>query len=424
VTMLTNIEIADLMRAAEQEIKLLGVTAFDFPWEDLAVSWATTCAKNITFRIYIMCESDNMLFARSFTSDTDKSAKRRTFRELKFIRDRAIELHDFMAPHGTAQVNEECLELKVMHLPIPITIAKIDARYFAAPALDAVSTLIEEIDDHHPWRDAIVAYVDSYFDPERGKKYSANANDEILELFDHDRVPRGIYPRDSFYDTDYSQLVVWALIFDRRGRVLIHRRKDNAKDNRGMWDKSVGGHVDFSLDTDTSRTVVREMIEELFHDESSEAGFRAFSVTDKDTLFLGEWRPEARGRSPFVEIAKYERQWAFFRLRESQHVYTPRLLPDGKQRRLRVIADVFVVVAAPFLTPTFIENLKNSDYKLLELTELKSAMDRGIRQETTPEFENGERPPSFTPDLTNIMTGGLRDTLEEFAQYVKRYLAP
>ena len=30
--------------------------------------------------------------------------------------------------------------------------------------------------------------------------------------------------------------------------------------------------------------------------------------------------------------------------------------------------------------------------------------------------------PKFTPDLTNIMTSTVRDTLEEFSQYIKRYL--
>jgi hypothetical protein len=30
--------------------------------------------------------------------------------------------------------------------------------------------------------------------------------------------------------------------------------------------------------------------------------------------------------------------------------------------------------------------------------------------------------PRFTPDLTNIMTSELRDTLEEFSQHIKWYI--
>jgi hypothetical protein len=313
--------------------------------------------------------------------------------------------------------------IEVMHLAIPISIAKIDSRIFANLSLHEVNNDYEEIEQTHPWHSFLKSYIQAYFDPKQGRKYACEPSDEILELFDHYRTPRGIYPRASFYDTDFSQLVVWALIFDRRGRILIHRREENAKDNQGMWDKSAGGHVDFSEDVDTSRTVVREVIEELFKDEIKEkTNFRAWTVTDEEMLYLGEWRPKQRRRYPFREISNFSREWAFFRLQSSQHIYSPRLLQDGTTRRLRVISDVYLFVAGPGLTDDSLGELKNSEFKLISLPELKSAMDKAIRNEKVAGFDVNREVPLFSPDLINIMTGELRDTLEEFSQYVKRYV--
>jgi isopentenyldiphosphate isomerase len=57
-----------------------------------------------------------------------------------------------------------------------------------------------------------------------------------------------------------------ALVFDGRGRVLLQRRP-RGKDNGGLWDKSVGGHVSAGEDWDA--TLLREAGEELFDDAQS-----------------------------------------------------------------------------------------------------------------------------------------------------------
>jgi site-specific recombinase len=57
-------------------------------------------------------------------------------------------------------------------------------------------------------------------------------------------------------------------------------------------------------------------------------------------------------------------------------------------------------------------------------------MDRAIAGEEIPGFDENRFDedkvnviPKFTPDLRNIMTGKLRDVLEEFSQYIKRYIS-
>jgi hypothetical protein len=324
--------------------------------------------------------------------------------------------------HGDEAANPNFL-IEIMHLGIPISLVRVDKSLFANLWLHELVQGYEEIGSDHPWRFILERYMRTYFDPKYGRKYASEPDAELLELFDHTRTPRGIFPRSSFYDTDYSQLVVWALVFDRQGNLLIHRRDDNAKDNQGMWDKSVGGHVDFALDIDTSRAVLREVIEELFSDEAKEKSkfFTAWSVTDDEVIYLGDWRSKQRKHHPFREIGNLTREWAFFRLRDSQHLYSPRTLPDGRTRPLRVIADVFLFVAGPALTEENLGELKNSEFKLISLPDLKSVMDKALRREEVPRFDNRNAIPRFSPDLTNIMTGQLRDTLEEFSQYLKRY---
>ena len=412
-----------LLPNAAKQIRLLGVVAIDPDWESLAEVWSETKRKNSDFTITVLCESDNMLFSKAFTSDTSGVHKRRSFRELRFIRDRALELPRLLEKAPGMGSGDTGAEVEVMHLHIPVSIVQIDERVFANLWLHELSLEFEEVTNDHAWKVALDSYIESYFRKEIGRKYSCEADEEILELYDHDRIPRGIYPRGSFYDTDYSQLVVWALVFDRKGRLLLHRRSDNAKDNQGMWDKSVGGHVDFALDLDTSRAVVREVIEQLFSEETHhKVELRAWAVSDTDVVNMGEWRPNQRRRQPFLEIAELKREWAFFRLRDSQRVYSPRELSNGRMRRLRVIADVFLFIAGPNLSDDSLGELKNSQFKLLELSELKNVMDSALRNEAVVGFDNSNAVPRFTPDLTNIMTGELRDVLEDFAQYVKRYL--
>ncbi len=425
-------ELGEILGNAENKVRLLGVVALNPNWQTLARKWAVKFTNAPDFAVMVLCESDNFLFSKSITLDIDTAENRRGFRELKFIRDRAAtDLSALLREEQVPKVVIESakrLNIEVTHLPIPVSVVQADDRIFVNLWLHEVEEHFEEITHYHPWRSLLKRYITTYFDPERGRKYACRLGDELLELYDHTRVPRGIYPRESFYDTDYSQLVIWALVFDRQGRLLIHRRADNAKDNQGMWDKSVGGHIEFS-DYDTSRAAFREVVEELFIEEPEyiKSNLKKWVVSDEEIIYLGDWRPSQRRWHPFHEILSFGREWAFFRLRESVPVYSPRMLPNGTMRRLRVIPDVFLFVAGPQLTEGFLEGLKNSTFQLIELAKLKNVMDRAISNKEVPGFDKNKfgpakQVPEFTPDLVNIMTGGLRDVLGEFSQYIKRYI--
>jgi tetratricopeptide (TPR) repeat protein len=427
-------QLSAMLQIAERQVRLLGVVALDLKWSTLASGWAKKFGDAEDFEVVVMCESDNFLFAKSFTLDTDRVKNRRSFRQLRFVRDRALDLPVLLKEAGVSDDKmDDHIKVQTIHLPIPIAVVQIDGRIFANLWLHEVEDYFEEITEDHPWHSLMNNYVSTYFDPDRGRKYASHPEDELLELYDHDRIPRGIYPRASFYDTDHSQLVVWAFVFDRQGRLLIHRRSDNAKDNQGMWDKSVGGHVEFS-DYHTSRAAYREVIEELFTEEPEDvrSDLKKWAISDEEVIYLGDWRPDRRKWYPFREISSFDREWAFFQLRGIEgfeRLYSPRTLPNGTERRLRVIPDIFLFVAGPQLDEDFLRKLKNSTFKLIELPELKSVMDKAIAGAEVPGFDENRFDedqintiPKFTPDLRNIMTGKLRDILEEFSQYIKRYI--
>jgi len=407
---------------ANESVIILGVVPIDINWRSVAEQWAKKLRANESFSVSLICESDNFLFEKAFTSDLESAQDRYSFKDLQFRRVRALDVVEHIQDFGASQEDMKRISVRVMHLHIPMAVVSVDNTLYASPWLDTLGSTWRQVKEDDPDRLQLTSYFQNYTVSESGGKFSSTLDAEILELFDHNRVPRGIYPRSSFYDTDYSQLVVWALIFDRRGRLLIHKRDMNAKDNRNMWDKSVGGHVDFAKDVSTSRGIAREVIEELLTDELKEQDIKAWSVNDTDMIYLGEWRPDHRKRYPFTEIRRYSREWCFFGLRKSQHLYSPRTMPDKTSKGLRVIADVFLFVSGPQLIDSSLGALENSEFKLIEIAELKTVMDKARRNQKIPGFDNIQPIPLFSPDLTNIMTGELRDTLIEFSNYIKTEL--
>ena len=424
---ITRDTLYDLMAAARGNVLIVGVVPLDLDWDRLLDAFTDrSSGDNLTITLY--CESDNQLFGASLLTDSAAAPKRRSYHELKFIRDRAIDIdNSTRAPSPSLQVSAV-----IQYLSTPLCIVSIDGSMLAAPLLFDTEPVFNTIDADHPWRSSVETYLLALTADNRGGRYCARPGTEVLELYDHERTPRGIFPRSAFYDTDFSQLVVWAFVFDRTGRLLIHRRAKNAKDNRGMWDKSVGGHVDVAEDIDSSRAAARELLEELYTEElTDDREWNPFlTVRPEEIVFLGEWDPSRRDRTLFEEINKFEDRWYIFRLPSYHQVFSPRRLPDnGGIRRLRTIADVFLVIGGRKLVEGSLKKLRNSSYRLIGLDTLKSAMEMADSGQILEEWADeavdeavDEEVPEFTPDLANVMTGGLRGDIELFSQYAKRYL--
>jgi ADP-ribose pyrophosphatase YjhB (NUDIX family) len=94
----------------------------------------------------------------------------------------------------------------------------------------------------------------------------AHEDDEPLNVYDAEGSLAGAMPRAQAKRSGLAVGAVNILLVNRAGEVLLQRRSAD-KENGGLWDKSVGGHVRAGEDFD--ETAVREAGEELFDDPGS-----------------------------------------------------------------------------------------------------------------------------------------------------------
>ena len=87
--------------------------------------------------------------------------------------------------------------------------------------------------------------------------------EELLNVYDGEGRVVGAQPRRAAKASGLAVGAVNVLVLNEAGEVLLQRRPRD-KENGGLWDKSVGGHVSAGEEFDT--TAVREAGEELFDD--------------------------------------------------------------------------------------------------------------------------------------------------------------
>jgi len=438
------------IKSVKKELTIIGIINLEIDFNDFAEDFLNLFKKNKKLLLNILYEFDNQLFSYSLCTDTSYAEPRISFTDLKFKRDLIFSLKDSILNLGgcfsekeidtitqkikkresiskdveskykkSKQISDR-INILQTHLPISLNVMKFDDKIYFLSTLDRIGAIkdYKEFSENDSWFSQVKGYIENYLDKSKTGKYSAKHGTEIIELYDQNKVPRGIFPRNCFYDTDYHQFVIWDFIFDRQGNMLIHKRKDNAKDNREMWDKSVGGHVDWDKELSSEKTAVREMIEELFEDELNKETMSHFTESEKNIIYLGEWRPKKRKGLPLEEVKNFKgTEWVYFKIPEQLKINTPRHFPDGSIKRLRVIVDSYIFIANQTLSPENLKalGLKNSPFRLMPLSQLKNETDLG--KYINDKGEEEEFIP--TPDLEYIMTGSFRDMLEEVSQYIK-----
>lgn len=180
-------------------------------------------------------------------------------------------------------------------------------------------------------------YINFLLNEKSGGLYLSEEGEELIQLYDNDNLPRGIYPRKAFYSAEYQRYSIWAFIFNRKGELLLHKRSEYTADNRSLWDKSAGGHVDLK-DRSTILTAKREVVEELFMPEAEFTQYMTEKV--RDFIDFGEWdiqkRPESYFKSDFEGLDSSD--WVVFRPidRETGYPMTIR----RKSPRIMHVADL------------------------------------------------------------------------------------
>ena len=84
---------------------------------------------------------------------------------------------------------------------------------------------------------------------------------ELLNVYDEAGVVVGAMKRGDAKAGAFAAGAVQLLLVNDDGRILLQRRRED-KENGGLWDKSVGGHVQAGESFDAA--LIREANEELF----------------------------------------------------------------------------------------------------------------------------------------------------------------
>jgi isopentenyldiphosphate isomerase len=140
--------------------------------------------------------------------------------------------------------------------------------------------------------------------------------EELLNVYDANGALIGTQPRRAAKASGHPVGAINILLVNARGEVLLQLRPDD-KENGGLWDKSVGGHV--SAGEDWDETAVREAREELFDGRSDE---RVLLFADEHAL---------RASPPNVDLA---RSVTFFRAGLHPNLRDVRRTPGGGRRNV------------------------------------------------------------------------------------------
>ncbi|MDR2717141.1 MAG: NUDIX domain-containing protein [Treponema sp.] len=457
---LSREELFAKIKEAKSRIRILGAVSFDLPYDEFREDWYDRINKG-ELLVEIICESESDLtYSSLISANKNVSGQDRSYDIGNFMRiknEPKIKMRDYLVnkqckhiePKGeNKDKNEEqCFSLRTCYWRIPIPTINIDDDYYYTLSLTKfckqeifVKIPIPPKSDKEEklenlWSKEFEQYFNAYLDNEKlgAKKYSSEITKkdnrtEIILMYNEDRHCLGQLPRTSFLDITKAKVVIWGMIFTRDGRVLIHKRAENAKDNRDMWDKSIGGHVDMEKDTvDTVKAAAREMLEELYKIEEEDQGAHTANeikeINPDIPIFLGEWREKIRQTLPFKEIKNNNEEIYFFRMNYdfSRHsVDSPRIMPDTTEAPVKCFADMYVFIMNELFNEN---NLENSSYKLLELHELYDCY-RGeyIEYIDMKTKEKRTEPFKATPDLRTIITGKLWSELTAFADYLKEGL--
>ena len=315
------------------------------------------------------------------------------------------------------------------YLPIPIPMIKIDDNLFVSQALtkfenlenfqlvgaivksgngyESKSVKVNKKDYRSQWLDSYVDYYTKYCEEgETARRYCTEETEkrdrlEVIDMFNENRVKIGTGPRDAFLaNDDIVKSVVWGLLFTRDGRMLIHKRGSNAKDNRNLWDKSVGGHVSVQ-DLDTGEAIKREITEELFTIENNgQGGFGKedyLKVNMEKIIYLGEWNSKRFPSLTKVPLEADEHYMFLLNPVDARRnwIYTSRVLPDGSVVKAKCFADIYLSVVSEEFD---IKKLQNSKFALVTPDELKECINKGKII-----INNVEEPFAVTSDLEYLV---------------------
>ena len=418
-------DLVDLIKNTANELTIIGTIPLYDELVDFSEEIYQALVQNQNLHLNIFYESDSDLFYQSLSTDTRFARNRVSFAKLKDSRNRVSRLRESVIKYAAIPEEKkfltERLQVEQVNLRLLLNVIRSDKELYICPVSSEIPSklMYRHIESNDVWNSLVNDYIDFCTDEQKGRIYQSKPSDEMLVMYDKDEIPRGIFPRKAFYNTEFQRYSVWLFIFNRKGEMLLHQRSKKAKDNWELWDKSAGGHVDIG-DVSTAASAERELIEELF---LSKAEFTKYVKENPyDIINMGVWKPKKRGyERALSDIHNFgPHDWAYFYLNEPISRTSKRRYRDNPNvktalKETKFISDVFL-----FIAPAKIIDDEEAVEKLSREVSLNRTLKTipEIVQWIEDEKSRGNETEVFTDDLLYIMDY-MRDRLEEFSEIIK-----
>jgi hypothetical protein len=436
----------DFFRDATSYIVIIGTNPLAPYLERSAQFFKDLLVLNSDLRVHILCESDSENFGQSLCVDTDYSGPRASFAELTVHRDRVIgkgkqdglraAVRDLLLEQRVSKeslVTDSALDrlfIRQSNLRLPVNLIAADGKLWCCittHSLPALSSYFP-VDPQSRLHTQLMDFLDFYLKPDKAGIYLSEPGDELIELYDKKGYPRGIFPRGCFYTTEYERYSIWGFVFNRKGQLLLQQRGMTVVDGRGLWDKSIGGHVDLR-DSSTFITAERELVEEMFLPEAEYSRYVRADLGD--IIHFGEWNPKKRPERAFVQAFQGlgESDWVIFRATDDDgEPMTVTRISDrrihGEDGGVSIKKTVFRSDVYLFIAPPGYLDTEDQMKRLLGHAEVSgaAAAHRLLRVEELRQWardaENtGNELDTFTDDLLYVVRQH-RDLLEGFSQFI------
>jgi len=433
----------DFFKDAEKSIIIIGTNPLIPYLEQSPDFFADLLNLNRMLQLYIFYESDSENFNQSLCMDTKHSKNYLSYDVLKIHRNRIsgtgrLEIAGFSEDVKNSIDDKEIhnhvlnrIFVWQLNLRLPMNLIQSDDKIWFCNSTHNLPTIdsYKEVLPDDTFYTELISYIDFIKDPDKGGIFLSKPKDELLQLYDMQGYPRGIYPRHSFYNLKFQRYSIWGFIFNRNGELLLQQRSKNTKDNRLLWDKSIGGHVNLR-DSSTSSTAKRELVEELF---LPEAEFTKYVQAELgDIIDFGDWNPNKRPEKFFKHAfdGLGHSDWILFRAtnKDGDPLTVSRLSNrrihvgenDVVTKGTRFISDVYF-----YIPPTGYIDTHNQLKDLVHLSE-KTGAAYNHRLVTISELNNwiemaendGTHIETFTEDILYINLE-YRWLLEGFSEFIK-----
>lgn len=416
--------IVELIQNTEKDLTILGTIPLSEKLVKCSEEMYQALIQKQKLHLNIFHESDSELFYQSLSTDTRSVKNRVSFAKLRDLRNRVSRLPERIKKYASTPEEKAVLasrlQVKQVNLRLSLNIVRADKELYICPVLNEIPSeqMYRHIESSDVWYSWVNDHIDFYTDKQKGGIYQSGPADEMLVMYDRARIPRGIFPRKAFYNTDFQRYSVWLFIFNRKGEMLLHRRSMKAKDNRDLWDKSAGGHVDIA-DTSTAATAERELIEELFLPSAEFTKY--MKENPQDLINMGVWKPDKRGyEHALSNIHNFgPDDWAYFYIQEP--------VSRTSKRRYHMSDDSIVIKETKFISDVFLfiapSRILDDDKAIKNLSK-EVGLDHTLK--TIPEIvkwiedekSKSNETEVFTDDVLYIMDY-MRDMLEDFSEKIK-----